>query len=119
MPLEGSRVLGVGIDESIGATAQDALRRAGLRATVITVTDDPAGDDRLRDALRADTYDAVNFGAGLSGQAPPKFGATPASTVWFNRVLNIVHSQAPTAKIVLARGPDDVLPAIARELGAS
>lgn len=116
MPLAGPRVLGVGVDSAIGEAAQDALREAGLRATVITVTDDGAGDDRLVDALRADTYDAVNLGAGLSGQAPPQFGATARSTVWFNRLLNIVHAHAPTAKIVLARGPDDVIPAIDREL---
>ncbi len=116
MPDEGARVLGVGIDQAIGEAAQNALRHAGLRATVITVTDDPAGDQRLRDALRADAYDAVNLGAGLSGQAPPKYGATAESTVWFNRLLNIVHAEAPTAKIVLARGPEDVIPAIEREL---
>jgi hypothetical protein len=80
------------------------------------VTDDRTGDQRLRDALRADTYDAVNLGAGLSGQPPPKYGATAESTVWFNRLLNIVHAEAPTAKIVLARGPEDVMPAIEREL---
>lgn len=118
MPAAGARILGVGLDEAIGAAAQDALRRSGLRATVITVTDDPDGDERLREALRADTYDAVNLGAGLSGQAPPDFGATPDSTVWFNRILNIVHALAPSAKIVLARGPDDVGPALDRELGA-
>lgn len=118
MPSSGRRVLGVGVDEAIGVAAQDALRQAGLRATVITVTDDAAGDERLRAALRADSYDAVNLGAGLSGQAPPEYGATPASTAWFNRLLNIVHADAPNAKIVLARGPADVMPAIARELGA-
>jgi len=118
LPAGGRRVLGVGVDAAIGDAAQNALRRAGLRATVITVTDDGDGDEVLRSALRADTYDAVNLGAGLSGQAPPEYGATPASTVWFNRLLNIVHAAAPTAKIVLARGPDDVLSAIERELGA-
>lgn len=116
MPATGLRILGVGIDQSIGDTAQAALREAGLCATVITVTDDPDGDQVLRDALRADTFDAVSLGAGISGQAPPKFGATEASTVWFNRLLNIVHTGAPTAKIVLARGPDDVMSALEREL---
>lgn len=116
MPDSGTRVLGMGIDAVIGAAAQDALRRAGLRATVITVTNDSAGDELLRSALRSDTYDAVNIGAGLSGQGPPTFVATAASTLWFNRLLNVVHAEAPTAKIILARGPDDVLPAIEREL---
>ena len=117
MPAAGHRVLAVGIDRAIGERAQDALRESGLRATVITVTDDAAGDETLREALRADTYDAVSLGAGLSGQSPPRFPATPASTVWFNRLLNIVHVEAPTARIALARGPEDVLPAVERELG--
>lgn len=116
MPTAGPRVLGVGVDASIGEAAQTALRQAGLRATVIAVTDDPAGDERLRDALRADAYDAVNLGAGITGQAPPDFAATAATTVWFNRLLNIVHAEAPTAKIVLARGPGDVMSALDREL---
>lgn len=119
MPETGHRVLGVGVDASIGERAEDALRKTGLRATVITVANDEAGDAVLREALAADAYDAVNLGAGISGQAPPKFAATPESTVWFNRLLNLVHVGAPRAKIVLARGPDDVLPAVERELGGS
>ncbi len=117
MPETGRRILGIGVDASIGEQAQAALRKAGLRATVITVTNDEAGDAVLREALAADDYHAVNLGAGISGQAPPRFAATPESTVWFNRLLNLVHARAPRAKIVLARGPDDVLPAIERELG--
>lgn len=68
---------------------------------------------------RSGRYETVNLGAGISGQAPPTFAATPESTVWFNRVLNLVHTGVPQAKIVLARGPDDVLPAIERELRGS
>ena len=109
--------MGARLPPGIGCeAAQDALHSAGLRATVITVAGDPAGDQRVRDALRADTYDAVSLGVGLSGQAPPKYGATAESTMWFNRVLNIVNAEAPTAKIVLARGPGDVMPAIERGL---
>ena len=78
MPETGQRILGIGVDASIGEQAQAALRKAGLRATVITVTNDEAGDAVLREALTADAYDAVNLGAGISGQAPPKFAATPS-----------------------------------------
>jgi hypothetical protein len=81
------------------------------------VTNDAEGDGRLHAALRDSTHDAVNLGAGLNGQAAPEVGATAESTAWFNRSLNIVHAEAPTAKIVLARGPGDVIPAIERELG--
>lgn len=117
MPDAGQRVLSMGVDANVGAAGQDAMRRGGLRATVITVTDDDAGDEVLRAALRDDAYDAVGFGAGLSGQAPPEFGATSTSTLWCNRLLNIVHSGAPTAKIFLPRGPQDVVLAVERVLG--
>ncbi|MCP9490587.1 MAG: hypothetical protein MSC31_12020 [Solirubrobacteraceae bacterium MAG38_C4-C5] len=86
MPETGPRI--VGVDASIGEQAQGALRKAGLRATVITVTDDEAGDAVLREALTAGDYDAVNLGAGISGQArrssprPPSrpCGSTACST---------------------------------------
>ena len=32
--------------------------------------------------------------------------------MWFSRLFEIVHAEAPTAEIVHARGPDDVPPAI-------
>jgi len=36
---------------------------------------------------------------------------------WFNRVLNIIHAEAPTARMILVRDPGDLLPAISRVLG--
>jgi hypothetical protein len=45
------------------------------------------------------------------------FPATEETTFWFNRVLNIVHANAPRSKIVLVRGPEDLVPAIERVLG--
>ena len=45
------------------------------------------------------------------------FPATEETTVWFNRVLNIVHTNAPRSKIILVRGPEDIVPAIERVLG--
>jgi hypothetical protein len=38
--------------------------------------------------------------------------ATDETTVWFNRVLNITHANAPKSKIILVRGPEDVVSAI-------
>ncbi len=45
------------------------------------------------------------------------FPATEETTAWFNRVLNIVHANAPRSKIILVRGPEDVVAPIERELG--
>jgi hypothetical protein len=116
MPESGWRILGFGAHPNVARTVQDNLRRAGVRATAIGVADDADSDQRLRAALAEDTYDAVAIGGFLNGQdpiAPP----TEQTSLWFNRVLNLVHDGAPTARIVLVRGPADAIPAITRVLG--
>jgi hypothetical protein len=67
--------------------------------------------------LKRAEYDGVAVGAYINGQDAVDFPATAETTAWFNRVLNIVHANAPSAKIILARGPEDVVPAIERVLG--
>lgn len=116
MPAAGPRILGFGKHPEIAAAAQDGLRRLGFRATNFALTDDADGDARLAAELAADTYDAVVFGGYINGQAEAFSPPTPQTTAWFNRTLNIVHHQAPTAKIVLVRGPDDIQNALNREL---
>jgi hypothetical protein len=115
MPESGSRILGFGAHEHIARGVQDRLRLAGYRATAIAVSDDAASDARLTDALTDDTYDAVAIGGFISGQDPAS-PATAESAVWFNRVLNLVHIGAPTAKIILVRGPHNALTDIGRVL---
>jgi hypothetical protein len=115
MPEAGPRILGFGAHEHVRAFVQNGLRSAGFRATVVVVTDDDAGDARLDGALRADTYDAVCFGAFVTAQDP---AAPPSerSTRWFNRLLNVVHRGAPTSRIVLVRGPQHAVADIRRVL---
>jgi hypothetical protein len=118
MPPEGWRVLGFGAHEHVARGVQDRLRQAGLRATALAVTDDAVGDARLAEALAADTYDAIAIGGFLSGQDPSS-PATAESTLWFNRVLNLVHAGAPQARIVLVRGPQNAVADIERVLAPS
>ena len=118
MPSQGWRVLGFGAHEHVARGVQDRLRQAGLRATALAVTDDAAGDARLANALAADSYDAVAIGGFLSGQDPVS-PATAESTLWFNRVLNLVHVGAPQARIVLVRGPQNAVADIDRVLSVS
>jgi hypothetical protein len=118
MPAQGWRVLGFGAHEHVARGVQDRLRQAGLRATALAVTDDAAGDARLADALAADSYDAVAIGGFLSGQDPVS-PATAESTLWFNRVLNLVHAGAPQARVVLVRGPQNAVADIERVLAGS
>ncbi|MEY9855832.1 hypothetical protein ABH935_001436 [Catenulispora sp. GAS73] len=110
------RVLGFGKHPEIGAVVQARLREAGLAANVIVLTDDEAGDAVLAKELDNNEYDGVVIGSFISGQ-DPSLPPTEETTLWFNRVLNVIHAHAPAAQIVLVRNPDDALAAIFRVLG--
>ncbi|HVW17741.1 MAG TPA: hypothetical protein VHB30_05785 [Solirubrobacteraceae bacterium] len=119
LPATGWRLLGFGKHADMAIGIQNHLRSLGLRSTNFALTDDPAGDARLVSELEADSYDGVVIGGFINGQDAVGFPATEATTRWFNRVLNIVTAHAPGTKVVLARGPEDVLPAIEHVLGPS
>jgi hypothetical protein len=113
----GWRILGFGKHPQIAAAVQEKLRSLGFQATTFVLTDDEAGDARLASELKRAEYDGVAIGGYINGQDAVNFPATEETTVWFNRVLNIVHAHAPSSKIILVRGPEDVVPAIERVLG--
>jgi hypothetical protein len=110
------RVLGFGKHPENAAAIQARLRAAGLAATHFALTDDEAGDALLIRELSAADYDGVMIGGFINGQ-DPEDPPTEQRTRWFNRVLNLIHGHAPTAKIILVRDPADALPAIVRVLG--
>jgi hypothetical protein len=110
------RILGFGKHAEIGAAVQARLQEAGLAATIVVLTDDEDGDARLVQELSDAEYDGVVIGSFVSGQ-DPQLPPTEPTTLWFNRVLNIIHAHASTAKIILVRNPGDALPAISRVLG--
>ncbi len=56
------------------------------------------------------------IGSFISGQ-DPELPPTELTTLWFNRILNIIHTHAPTARIILVRNPGDALAAVGRVLG--
>jgi hypothetical protein len=115
----GWRILGFGKHPGIAASVQEKLRSLGFQATNFALTNDEAGDARLVAELQRAEYDGVAIGGYINGQDAVNFPATGETTVWFNRVLNIVHANAPRSKIILVRGPEDVVPAIERVLGKS
>lgn len=117
MPPTGWRILGFGKHPEAAAAIQSHLRTLGLRATNFALTDDPHGDARLVAALQSDTYDGIAIGGFINGQDPHDSPATETTTLWFNRVLNLIHAHAPGTKIILVRNPADALPAIERVLG--
>ncbi|HLN90657.1 MAG TPA: hypothetical protein VK429_02215, partial [Patescibacteria group bacterium] len=113
----GWRILGFGKHPEIAAAVQEKLRSLGFQATNFVLTNDEAGDARLVAELKRAEYDGVAIGGYINGQDAVNFPATEETTVWFNRVLNIIHANAPGSKIILVRGPGDVVPAIERVLG--
>jgi len=113
----GWRILGFGKHQEIAAAVQEKLRSLGFQATAFALTNDDAGDARLLAELERAQYDGVAIGGYINGQDAVNFPATAETTVWFNRILNIVHAHAPSSKIILVRGPEDVVPAIERVLG--
>jgi|GEM_PF-1175161 len=115
---EGWRVLGFGKHPENAAAVQKRLRNAGLRARNFALTDDQGGDDQLIRELAGATYDAIAIGGFINGQ-DPAIPPTEKTTQWFNRVLNLIHANAPDAKIILVRTPQDALPAIERVLGSA
>ncbi len=113
----GWRILGFGKHPEIAAAVQEKLRSLGFQATNFVLTNDDAGDARLVAELQRAEYDGVAIGGYINGQDAVNFPATGETTIWFNRVLNIIHANAPGSKIILVRGPEDVVPAIERVLG--
>jgi hypothetical protein len=113
----GWRILGFGKHPEIAAAVQEKLRSLGFQANTFVLTNDEAGDARLVSELKQAEYDGVAIGGYINGQDAVNFPATDETTVWFNRILNIIHTNAPRAKIILVRGPEDAVPAIERVLG--
>jgi hypothetical protein len=116
-PPTGWHVLGFGKHAEIAAAVQEKLRSLGFQATNFVLTNDEAGDARLVAELKRAEYDGVAIGGYINGQDAVNFPATEETTVWFNRVLNIIHANAPRSKIILVRGPEDIVTAIERVLG--
>jgi hypothetical protein len=113
----GWRILGFGKHPEIAAAIQEKLRSLGFQATNFVLTNDEAGDARLVAELNEAEYDGVAIGGYINGQDAVNFPATEETTIWFNRVLNLIHANAPRSKIILVRGPEDIVPAIERVLG--
>jgi FAD/FMN-containing dehydrogenase len=117
-PGAGWRVLGFGRQPEVAAAIQARLRSLGYQATNFALTDDADGDARLVGELQQAHYDGVAIGGFINGQDPSQ-PPTEETMLWFNRVLNLIHVHAPTAKIILVRNPPDAVPALHRVLGAN
>jgi len=115
----GLRILGFGKHSEIAAVIQEKLRSPGFQATTFVLTNGKAGDVRLASELNQAEYDGVAIGGYINGQDAANFPTSEETTVWFDRVLNIIHINAPRTKIILMRGPEGAVPVIERVLGKS
>jgi hypothetical protein len=103
--------------QGLAAAVREKLHSLGFQADNFVLANDEAGDEQLVAELKRAEYDGVAIGAYVNGQDAVNFPATEGTTFWFNRILNIVHANAPGSKIILVRGPEDVVPVIERVLG--
>jgi len=102
------RLLGIGKRAEVATVMQEQLRAAGYEATNFAITDDAEGDALLVSELQTGGYDAVTIGSFITGQHA-ELPATPQTTAWFNRILNLIAEHAPGTRVVLVRKPSEVV----------
>ena len=102
------KVLGVGKRAEVAEAMQQRLRDAGYDATNFAIDDNEAGDALLVGELQSGGYAAVTIGSFINGQHG-ELPATPETTAWFNRILNLIAEHAPGTKVVLIRKPSEVV----------
>lgn len=100
-----------GLDEAkLTAAIQAGLEQvgaAGFDATwCLTESTWESAEPQIARALAAKRYDAVMIGAGVR--------AIPEHFLLFERIINLVHTGAPGAKLCFNTSPDSTLAAILR-----
>ena len=112
---QGWRVLGFGKHTEVAAAVQGWLRGAGLRARDFALTD----DDARRLATHQENWPRSSTTASPSAASSTvriqRTLPTPRHR-GLNRVLNLIHLHAPTAKITRIRNPADALSTTAGRL---
>lgn len=87
----------------------EALRAKGRQARLVYLDTKQTAPKQLAEALSWDEFDVIVVGAGLR--------IVPRQTQMFEVVMNILHTQAPRAKIAFNMSPDDSANAAERQLG--
>jgi hypothetical protein len=86
----------------------DRLRDAGFDVVSCLIDTGETAEAVMATALKASTFDCVVIGAGL--RLPPE------RLLLFEKVLNLVHALAPTARICFNTTPADTAEAVRRWL---
>jgi DNA-binding LacI/PurR family transcriptional regulator len=85
---------------------RDALEAAGYDVDICFIDRGETAERAVGEALSAKAYDAVMIGAGVRRD--------DEHFLLFEKVLNVVHQAAPTARICFNTGPTDSLAAVRR-----
>lgn len=83
-----------------------ALRDAGFAARWCLTDDGPTAEATLRDALADFQPDVIMIGAGIR--------VDPEHLLLFERILNVAHELAPTARFAFNNEPLDTIAAVRR-----
>jgi len=75
------------------------LKAAGHTATLLLTKDADTVEWQVTEALARASYDVVVIGAGLR--------TLPPLALQFERLINVLHEQAPSAKLAFNSQPDD------------
>lgn len=88
------------------ASEEQSLRDIGFDAEWSLLDRGETAEDVLRAALDKKRWDVVLIGAGLRNMAP--------HFLLFERLLNLVHERAPSAKLCFNTKPNDTREAVLR-----
>ncbi|MBV8736222.1 MAG: hypothetical protein JO007_03005 [Alphaproteobacteria bacterium] len=80
-------------------SARDRLAGAGYNARIVLTKDEETVESQVSDALKDNSYDVIVVGSGLR--------ILPVMTAQFERLMNVLHQKAPTAKFAFNSKPDD------------
>ena len=79
--------------------ARDRLVSAGHEVRLVLTKDEQTVEAQVSEALEGKSYDVIVVGAGLR--------ILPPLTAQFELLMNLLHRQAPTAKLAFNSMPDD------------
>ena len=79
--------------------ARDRLERAGYAARILLTRDAETVEAQVSKALKQTTYDIIVVGAGLR--------TLPPMAEQFERLMNVLHQEAPQARLAFNSQPDD------------
>lgn len=79
--------------------SQERLEKSGYNAAVLLTQDAETVEAQVAQALREDRYDVIVVGAGLR--------TLPPMAEQFEKLINVLHTDAPDAKLAFNSHPAD------------